>query len=110
MSNNVLITGGSGYLGSKVALKLLNLGFNVSLILRPTSSLDRLGSYAKEFNIIKPHSYIDIQNLAKIIHPEVIIHTACCYGRNGENALQISDTNYRFGVQLICKAFSPLRP
>jgi nucleoside-diphosphate-sugar epimerase len=33
-------------------------------------------------------------------HIDVVIHTACCYGRNGEKANTIVDTNVMFGLKL----------
>jgi nucleoside-diphosphate-sugar epimerase len=33
--------------------------------------------------------------------PDVVIHTACCYGRGGESAIQIIDSNIRFGAVIL---------
>ena len=55
---NVLITGGAGYIGSKLATRLVNLNFNVTVIdiLKFTkNSLNHL-FYSNNFNFIKGKS------------------------------------------------------
>ena len=101
MSMSILVTGGSGFLGSSIALKLISLGHEVSLLLRTTSCLDRLGDYPSEFNISYASTFSDIQDFVRNVRPKFIIHTACSYGRHGESFLEISDANYRFGLVIM---------
>lgn len=98
---NILVTGGSGFLGSKLALDLSSMGHEVSLLLRPTSQLDRIGARACEFIIGRAASDDEIQDFVAGVSPDVVVHTACSYGRKGESLLEISDANYRFGLLVL---------
>ena len=95
---NILVTGGSGFLGSKLALRLLSLGHRVSLLLRPASRLDRLGEQASAFTVGRAVTNIEIQDFVFRVQPNFVVHAACSYGRQGESPLELSDTNYRFGL------------
>lgn len=95
---NILVTGGSGFLGSKLALGLLSLRHRVSLLLRPTSRLDRLGNHASAFTVGRAVTNIEIQDFVFRVRPNFVFHAACSYGRHGESPLELSDTNYRFGL------------
>ena len=97
----VLVTGASGFLGSKIALQCLSQGHEVSLLLRPTSSLKRLGNYASEFKICYLDNFSDIQDFVSGVKPNVVVHTACSYGRQGESLLELSDVNYRLGLKIM---------
>lgn len=72
----ILITGSNGYLGRNLAdgLQEHELGF-----FNRGTSID----YVKEFS------------------PDVVIHTICSYGRNGETLSEIYESNFNVGLQLI---------
>ena len=79
---NILITGGAGYIGSKLATKLVNMNYNVTvidLLKFSKSSLNHL-YYKKNFNFIKA----DIKNkklMSKLIKKnEFIIPLAALVG------------------------------
>jgi nucleoside-diphosphate-sugar epimerase len=95
---NILVTGGSGFLGSRLALELLRLGHNVSLLLRPTSRLERLGEHSIEFTIGRAATDSEIQSFVSRVSPDIVVHTACSYGRQAESLLEVSDANFRYGL------------
>ncbi|HOB93004.1 MAG TPA: NAD(P)-dependent oxidoreductase [Aquabacterium sp.] len=97
----ILLTGGSGFLGSALARQLHAGGHTLSLLLRPRSSLARLGDAAAGMAIGRCASDGDILAFVAAQRPDVVLHTACCYGRQGETALQLLDANLRLGVLLL---------
>jgi len=97
----ILLTGGSGFLGSALARHLRAAGHAVALLLRPASSLQRLGEAADGLAIGRCSSNAQIQAFMLAQAPDAVVHTACCYGRQGETLLQLLDTNLRLGVQLL---------
>jgi nucleoside-diphosphate-sugar epimerase len=95
---NVLITGGNGFLGSALAEKFYNLNFKVSLIVRPKSNLNRLENHIHNYFLYELLSENNLEEILQKSNPDIIIHTACNYGRNNENIITIFDTNYRLGL------------
>ncbi|WP_290746249.1 NAD(P)-dependent oxidoreductase [Haliea sp.] len=95
---NILLTGASGFLGSALALHWLKAGHQVALLLRPGSQLHRLSGLDPSFNIGRYTTDAEVYAFIKKTQPEIVVHTACSYGRQGETNLQVFDTNLRFGV------------
>lgn len=97
----ILLTGASGFLGSALALHWLNAGHEVALLLRPTSKLDRLCGLDASFNIGSGTTDVDVAAFVEKVQPEVVVHTACAYGRQAETSLQLFDANLRFGLLIL---------
>ena len=97
----ILITGGSGFLGSALAQRLAGAGHDVSLLLRPGSSLRRLDAGARKWRIGRCRSDAEITDFVATSAPDALIHTACAYGRAGESPAQLIETNLRFGAVLL---------
>lgn len=98
----ILITGGGGFLGSALTRHFLQQDRSVSLLLRPGSRLDRLAGHELEsVRIERCGNDLQIQEFIRMVRPEVVIHTACAYGRNGESLTSIIDTNLRLGAVLL---------
>jgi CDP-paratose synthetase len=101
---NILITGGNGFLGSALAEKFYNLDFKVSLLVRPESDLRRLEDQIENYILYKISKESDLKNILSESNPDIIIHTACNYGRKNESILSIFDTNYRLGLLILNEA------
>jgi nucleoside-diphosphate-sugar epimerase len=95
---NVLITGGNGFLGSALAEKFYNQNFKVSLIVRPKSNLSRIQKHINNYFLYELLSENNLEEIIKKSNPDIIIHTACNYGRKNEYIIDIFDTNYRLGL------------
>ena len=106
----ILLTGASGFLGSALAINLHEAGYQLSLLLRQTSKLDRLNNLAGDFDICRCATAADIDAFVTRTKPDVVIHTACAYGRQGETPSQILDANLRLGLVLHQALLRLVRP
>lgn len=97
----ILLTGVTGYLGSHLANALLDNGCEVIGMKRKSSSLHRIESILPELTLHDVEE-VDVPELftqyGKI---DAVIHTATCYGRNGENATQVLEANLVFPLKLL---------
>ena len=107
---NLLITGGSGFLGSALALHFFEAGHRVALLLRSTSQLGRLRGHEARFDLGRCDSDQDIKEFINSIKPDAILHTVCAYGRQGENLVTINDANLRFGLTILQAVQSVKKP
>lgn len=97
----ILLTGASGFLGSALALRLLNDGHQIALLLRPTSRLDRLRGMDAAFDLGRCTTDNEVDAFVRRVQPDAVIHTACAYGRQGESMLQLADANLRLGLVIL---------
>ena len=95
------MTGASGFLGSALALHWLHAGHQVALLLRPSSKVDRLQGLQASLDIGRCATDDEVAAFVKQVQPEVVVHTACAYGRQGESSLQLFDANLRMGLVLM---------
>ncbi|UUX96775.1 NAD-dependent epimerase/dehydratase family protein [Aquabacterium sp. J223] len=95
----ILLTGGSGFLGSALACALHDRGDDVALLLRRSSDVTRLGG--RGFDIERPSDDEGVAAFVSRLQPDAIVHTACSYGRQGEGLLQLQDANVRLGLALL---------
>lgn len=106
----ILLTGASGFLGSLLALHWLNSGHQVALLLRPTSKLDRLRGLEASFDISRCTTDAEVDAFVKKVQPDVVVHTACAYGRQGEASVELFDVNLRLGLNILQALQSAKQP
>jgi nucleoside-diphosphate-sugar epimerase len=99
MNETVLLTGATGFLGSHLVHDLLKNDYRVIILKRSTSNTWRID------DVIEKIPYYDIDKSGMEVafsdqHVDVVIHTACCYGRNNENPSTIVDANVMLGLKL----------
>ena len=98
----IVLTGGTGFLGSNLLGKLLVDGYEVAAIVRTNSSLARIENWTSHPNI-KLYNVEEIN--PRIIFEEnkieVIVHTATEYGRGGGAISNILEPNLILPVRLI---------
>ena len=103
MDRHILLTGGTGYLGSNLLKDLLLKGYSVIVLKRSGSSLSRLVDLDLSIKIIS----IDEVSLDEIFKENTIdgvIHTAANYGRKGESINDVIAANLDFSLKLLTKA------
>lgn len=96
-----MLTGATGYLGSQLAEALLGAGHDIVALKRKTSSLRRLEAIQTKIALIDVEG-LDFQTFFnKRGKFDAVIHAATTYGRNGESASQIAETNLGFPLRLL---------
>lgn len=96
----ILLTGATGFLGSKIMESLLNQNYPVVLLKRSSSDLWRIKhmiKYAKSYNV-------DINSLKQAFIDQKIdsvIHTAVQYDHNGQLIQQIAGSNLMFAIKIL---------
>ena len=97
MKQEILLTGGSGYLGSSILPILLELGFKVTCLTNKT----KIKKDNKQFSQLQLHEILESG-----FRPKIILHTATAYGRKDESDEEIYSTNYYLPNKLI-ESFDP---
>jgi CDP-paratose synthetase len=97
--SRILITGATGFLGSRLAIALVQLGYDVTILKRPGSDVSRLAKVISDCRVeeVDDGLFERIQSYP----PEIILHTATAYGRKGESEQEIIRANIDFPLQLL---------
>lgn len=96
----VLVTGITGYLGSRLAKQLVDSGYRVIGLLRQNSLKTRLESFEHSIKLYT----LESEGITKAFSQnsiDVVIHCATCYGRKNESEAEILDANYHFPVAIL---------
>ncbi len=100
IKQTILLTGATGFLGSHLLEALLAKGHKVVVLKRSTSNIWRI-----EHLMAQVTSYdVDVQPLELAFEQQridVVMHTACHYGRNGAPIHQIVESNLMFGLRIL---------
>ena len=100
MQKKILLTGATGFLGSYLLESFISQGFEIVILKRTTSDTWRivhLLDKVKFYNIDE----INLKAIFEKFEPEIIVHTACSYGRKNETIIDVVNTNLIFGLQLL---------
>jgi CDP-paratose synthetase len=97
-------------MGSAIASHLHHIGYHVVLLLRPSSSLHRLRGRDTPSEVGRCSTDDEIHSFIRRNQPDVVIHTACAYGRHGETPAQLLDANVRLGLVILQAVISAEKP
>jgi len=97
---NILLTGATGFLGNNLLARLVDDGHNVTVIVRETSSLQRIARLLDRITVhrIGASSYQDLFAAGQI---ETIIHCATNYGRGAVDPAELLDANLIMPLHLL---------
>lgn len=98
MNRHLLITGGTGYLGSNLIQSLLFKQYKISVLVRSTSSMARIKSFRSQINLVLMD---DVDAFFKENVIDGVIHTAASYGRKGEVLEDVLNSNLVFPMKLL---------
>jgi nucleoside-diphosphate-sugar epimerase len=104
MPNNILLTGATGFIGSKLLQALIMDGHHVVILLRAGSNTIRINHLAGKYvpYVIKEGKEID-ENIFIDQKIDTILHTATEYGREGRLLSAVLTGNVILPIQLIEK-------
>ncbi len=100
----VLITGGTGFIGTNLIKKMVGMNIEINVVIRKTSNLDNLAGLR---DIIKLHIYDeDISSMIKIMEassPDIVIHLASLFiaEHSSDEVDDLIKSNILFGTHLL---------
>lgn len=100
MQKKVLLTGATGFLGSHLLESFISQGFDIAILKRSTSDLWRISHLLDKVKAYDTDK-IKLKIIFEEFKPEIIVHTACSYGRKNETIIDVVNTNLIFGLQLL---------
>lgn len=104
ISPRVLMTGATGFVGSHVAKRLVDAGWDVHVLARPSSDLRRLGFIDETTRVhVLPDEAQQLQCLFAAIQPELVIHLASLFlvEHRPSEVRPLIESNVLFGTQLL---------
>ncbi|PWJ43310.1 NAD-dependent epimerase/dehydratase family protein [Sediminitomix flava] len=96
----ILLTGGTGYLGSNLLKLFLKEGYQIVLLKRSSSDLSRISTYISDITCYN----LDEIELCKVFQKqdiELVLHVATDYGRQKEEDLELIQSNLLFPLELL---------
>lgn len=98
MTQTILVTGATGFLGSYLVHSLLDAGYKVLAYKRKKSDLWRVADVMQQIEWFDSvDEFADPFTKNQINH---VVHAAVCYGRDKENISSIIETNILFPAKL----------
>ena len=101
MIRHAIVTGGTGFFGSRLVGLLLEKGALVTVLARSTSDWRRLAGFKDRLVVRLADEPVE----SLFTNPvDIVVHTATCYGRRSEEIEQICETNYNWPLRLLKNA------
>lgn len=100
----VIITGGTGFIGSNLVKELIMLDFEINLIVREKSDISEFAYFNKKINIYIYDKKIETMlKIIDMVKPDIVIHLAALFV--GEHEIldidNLIESNISFGTHLL---------
>lgn len=99
--HKILITGAGGTLGGYIARHWQKHSYSVTCLTRSLVAANEFQRQGIRARLIDPQDEKSVASAVTEIEPDVILHTACCYGRQKESLAKLIDVNVRYGLNLL---------
>ena len=99
-----LVTGGSGFVGSRLVRRLVAERWTVAAVLRPTSDDRELAPVKSKLTVLRVNEGFDsLAGAVRDFRPDCVFHTAAWtfHDYHPSNAPDLLNANIRFGVDLV---------
>ena len=103
-TKRALVTGASGYVGHYVTSQLVQAGWNVSVLTRPTSNIEMLANIKDRIEIYEDDETVSfIDRMVGAVHPDVIFHIAASVAVDDtpSEIQKMIDSNLGLGIQIL---------
>jgi nucleoside-diphosphate-sugar epimerase len=99
----VLVSGATGFIGGHLVTHLLKSGFDVAILTRTNSSLEKILSFKKRVQIFESDTYEDIYFGIKKFTPHIVIHLAAFYIKKhtSKDIFDLINSNIIFGTYIL---------
>lgn len=90
---NILVTGGTGFIGSHLLSKLVSMHHKIFVIKRKSSNLWRIKSIKQKINLLKIDTFADLPGIFEQNKFDIIIHLAMKYVKRNEDWKDVKEIN-----------------
>ena len=96
----ILLTGGTGYLGSKILKKLVDEKYDIILLKRSFSNTVRINDHLKKIRFYDVDR-IPLETIFSQNSIDMVVHCATNYGRRENDPLQVIEANLLLPLKLL---------
>ena len=100
MGKTLLLTGTTGFLGSYLLDAALRKGYQVIILKRTSSDTWRIKDLLSRVKVLDLDK-VGMESAFQDVKIDIVINTACCYGRAGESSHEVLEVNLMFPLRLL---------